>query len=107
MPPVAEANDRAAVGPQADRGRKVRRRPGLVAALGETKPMDALAADVHPDQRVAPFVIDRALADDVRGVEDQPWRHPLYPQPSAAERRNVLYPQPILRDEEIDNPFGY
>src|ERR1700675_699076 len=39
--------------------------------------MDALAADVDPDKRVAPFVVDCALADDVRGVEDQFWSHPL------------------------------
>ena len=77
--PVAEADDRPAVGPQADGGRKVRRRPGLVAALGEMKAVDTLAADVDPDERIAPFVIDRALADDVRRVEDQSRSHPALP----------------------------
>ena len=58
------------------------------------------AADVDPDERVAPFVIDRALADDVRGVEDQPWCHPsTYGQPLSGAK---FSPQPILRNEEID-----
>src|SRR5208337_5462487 len=85
--PVAQADDRPAVGPQADGGRKVRRRPDFVTKLGETEAMDALAADVDPDERIAPFVVDRALADDVRGVEDQSRSHPALPLRKAAGRR--------------------
>jgi hypothetical protein len=66
--------------------------------------MDALAADVDPDERVAPFVVDCALAD-VRGVEDQIWSSAL-PQWSAAEWRSI-FTQPILRNEEIDNLLSY
>ncbi len=38
--------------------------------------MDALAANVDPQERIAPLVVDRALADDLRGVKDQPGPHP-------------------------------
>ena len=63
--------------------------------------MDAFAADVDPDERVAPFVIDCALADDVGGVEDQPRSHPALPLVMAADRRTQW---PYLSDEkkEID-----
>src|SRR3984957_1283270 len=84
--PVAQADDRSAVGPQADRGGKVRRGPSLVAALSKTKAMDAFAADIDPDECVAPFVVDSALADDICCVEDQSWRHLSGLQPPADQR---------------------
>jgi hypothetical protein len=63
--------------------------------------MDALASDIDPDECIAPFVVDGALADDVSCVEDQSWRHLSAPQPPAAhwrrsKDRHLFYEESIL-----------
>jgi hypothetical protein len=55
-----------------------------VAALSKMKAMDAFAADIDPDECVAPFVVDSALADDICCAEDQSRRHPSGLQPPAS-----------------------
>src|SRR4029077_10162064 len=54
----------------------------------EKKAVDPLAADVDPKKRVAPVVVDDALADDVGGVEDYFSSHGSVPcQPSGGVAR--------------------
>jgi hypothetical protein len=71
-----------------------------LAALSKTKAMDAFAADIDPDECVAPFVVDGALADDIRCVEDQSWRHlcasPTAFRPPAPFLSNLSYEKLIL-----------
>jgi hypothetical protein len=81
-----------------------RRRPGLKAALGETE-ADGWGLPKSTQTSALPFVIDRALADDVRRVEEQPRRHPFRPNRRPLSGRSLM-PQPVLRNENIDNAFS-
>lgn len=49
--------------------------------------MNALSADVDPDERVTSIVIDQALADDIPGVEKDRWMQGFLPLVRIAQNR--------------------
>ena len=67
--------------------------------------MDALCRKVEPDERVAPFVVDRALADDAAASKSNLG---AIPPPNGQPLSGQSFtPQPILRNESIDSLFSY
>ena len=67
---LAQADDGAAIFPEADRGDEVGHIPGLMIKVPRVEAMDPAADDVDPDQPAGAVVPDKALADDVSRIED-------------------------------------